>query len=68
MYAHMSRRPTLRRSETVTAGERIGSVGSSGNASGCHLHFEIWTAPGWYEGGYPMPTVGRLMRSWDTRS
>ena len=25
----------------------------TGNASTCHLHFEIWTAPGWYEGGSP---------------
>ena len=25
--------------------ERIGEVGESGNASGCHLHFEEWTGP-----------------------
>jgi murein DD-endopeptidase MepM/ murein hydrolase activator NlpD len=65
MYAHMLRRTPLRRSARVATGERIGTVGRSGNASGCHLHFEIWTAPGWYEGGAPMPAVGRLLRSWD---
>jgi murein DD-endopeptidase MepM/ murein hydrolase activator NlpD len=65
MYAHMLRRPTLRRGERVATGQQVGQVGSSGNASDCHLHFEIWTAPGWYEGGEPMPSVERLLRSWD---
>ncbi len=64
MYAHMLRRPVLRRRAQVVAGGEIGQVGSSGNASGCHLHFEIWTAPGWYEGGHPMPNVGQLLHSW----
>ena len=64
MYAHMLRRTPLRRRAYVAAGEEIGQVGSSGNASGCHLHFEIWTAPGWYEGGHPMPNVGQLLHSW----
>ena len=65
MYAHMLRRSPLRKGGYVAAGEEIGLVGSSGNASGCHLHFEIWTGPGWYEGGHPMPNVGQLLRSWD---
>jgi murein DD-endopeptidase MepM/ murein hydrolase activator NlpD len=64
MYGHMLRRSALRRRAFVAAGEEIGQVGRSGNASGCHLHFEIWTAPGWYEGGHPMPNVGQLLRSW----
>jgi murein DD-endopeptidase MepM/ murein hydrolase activator NlpD len=68
MYAHLLRRPPLRRRAAVATGEQIGQVGSSGNASGCHLHFEIWTAPGWYEGGFPMPAVGRLLRDWDAWS
>jgi murein DD-endopeptidase MepM/ murein hydrolase activator NlpD len=68
MYAHMLRRPALRKGARVDAGQEIGQVGSSGNASGCHLHFEIWTAPGWYEGGHPMPNVGRLLHSWAGKS
>jgi murein DD-endopeptidase MepM/ murein hydrolase activator NlpD len=65
MYAHMVRRSPLRRGARVATGQQIGQVGDSGNASGCHLHFEIWSAPGWYEGGAPMPSVGRLLHTWD---
>ena len=65
MYAHLLRRSPLREGARVRTGQVIGNVGQTGNASGCHLHFEIWTAPGWYEGGNPMPSVARLLRAWD---
>ena len=32
---------------------------------GCHLHFEMWTKPGWYEGGHAMPSVTRHLKAWD---
>ncbi|HET7418066.1 MAG TPA: M23 family metallopeptidase [Solirubrobacterales bacterium] len=42
-YAHMPRPARVRGGERVWEGERIGSVGETGNAvgTGCHLHFEI---------------------------
>lgn len=66
-YMHMRSRSPFRVGDRVRTGQRIGSVGDSGNASGCHLHFEIWTAPGWYEGGRPIDPW-RPLRLWDRRS
>jgi exonuclease III len=39
-YAHMLA-ITVTAGERVTAGQTIGDVGDLGNASGCHLHFEV---------------------------
>lgn len=42
-YSHLARAPRLRAGDVVRTGERIGSVGLSGNARtiGCQLHFEL---------------------------
>jgi murein DD-endopeptidase MepM/ murein hydrolase activator NlpD len=62
VYMHMQRKPLVKQGERVEAGESLGAVGESGSAQGCHLHFELWTAPGWYRGGEavdPLPTLRR---------
>lgn len=64
VYMHLAHTPRLRARETVETDQRIGSVGATGNAWGCHLHFELWTAPGWYAGGEPFDPLPRLRR-WD---
>lgn len=51
VYMHLESRATLAVGARVEAGGAVGYVGDTGRASGCHLHFEIWTAPGWYSGG-----------------
>ena len=64
-YMHLQAPPEVRRGAKVTAGQRVGRVGDTGRATGCHLHFEQWTAPGWYEGGEaidPLPLLRRLDR------
>ncbi|MEW2385627.1 M23 family metallopeptidase [Micromonospora sp. NPDC047707] len=42
-YCHLVTKPRVRVGQTVAAGEVIGQVGSSGNSSGPHLHFEVHT-------------------------
>lgn len=39
-YGHM-RSLRVRQGEEVRAGQQLGEVGDLGNASGCHLHFEV---------------------------
>ncbi len=43
MYAHMSSRAASVGS-TVSQGQVIGYVGSTGNSTGNHLHLELWTS------------------------
>jgi hypothetical protein len=40
-YCHLMRRPAVRVGQQVAVRELIGQVGSSGNSSGPHLHFEV---------------------------
>ncbi|HYH54925.1 MAG TPA: peptidoglycan DD-metalloendopeptidase family protein [Solirubrobacterales bacterium] len=67
MYAHMAEPSPLRVGETVRTGQPIGVVGTTGSSSACHLHFEMWSAPGWYEGGSPIDPLGYLQK-WDAYS
>lgn len=67
MYAHLAEPSPLQEGETVRTGQPIGVVGDTGNSQGCHLHFEIWGAPGWYEGGSPFDPLPYLLK-WDAYS
>jgi len=64
MYAHLREPASVRRGQRVETGQPIGVVGDTGDASACHLHFELWTAPGWYRGGEPIDPLPTLKR-WD---
>ena len=67
MYAHLAEPSPLRTGDTVRTGQPIGIVGETGDAQGCHLHFEMWGAPGWYEGGSPFDPLPYLQK-WDAYS
>ncbi len=61
-YMHMQQRSTVKVGAKVFAGQRLGRVSDSGSASGCHLHIELWTAPGWYKGGEPYDSLPLMKR------
>ena len=62
-YAHMPSPASVKKGGRVWEGERVGSVGETGNAvgTGCHLHFEI------HARGVPMDPAPALHR-WDRYS
>jgi murein DD-endopeptidase MepM/ murein hydrolase activator NlpD len=67
MYAHLAQPSPLHTGEPVRTGQPIGIVGQTGDATACHLHFEIWTGPGWYQGGSPIDPLPYLEK-WDRYS
>jgi murein DD-endopeptidase MepM/ murein hydrolase activator NlpD len=67
VYMHLDQPTPFRAGDRVYTGQTIGAVGESGNARGCHLHFELWGAPGWYDGGDPFDPQPAL-RAWDSWS
>jgi murein DD-endopeptidase MepM/ murein hydrolase activator NlpD len=67
VYMHLRDAPLVKKGDRVYTGQLIGYVGDTGDADGCHLHFEIWSAPGWYEGGSPVDPLPSLT-AWDRHS
>lgn len=66
-YMHMRSAALVDVGDRIAAGTRVGYVGETGRATGCHVHFELWTAPGWYTGGRAVDPLPQLKR-WDRTS
>jgi murein DD-endopeptidase MepM/ murein hydrolase activator NlpD len=66
-YMHLRAPSPLHTGDPVRTGQPIGIVGDTGDATACHLHFELWTPPGWYEGGSPVDPLPYL-KKWDSYS
>ena len=57
----------VRRVYPVATGQPTCFVGATGDARGCHVHFEVWSAPGWQSGGSAVDPLPSL-RAWDDRT
>ena len=65
-YMHLAGPPVVRLKQKVAPGQLVGYVGDTGNASGCHLHFELWVGR-WYRGGRAVNPTPHLQH-WDAYS
>ena len=59
MYAHLAARASVSKGQIVQPGQQIGIVGRTGDATACHLHFELWLGK-WYRGGHPVDPMPYL--------
>jgi murein DD-endopeptidase MepM/ murein hydrolase activator NlpD len=66
VYMHLIKPAAVKPGELVGAGQKVGYVGQTGDATGCHLHFEYWEGV-WYGGGHPVDPLPYL-RSLDAKS
>jgi murein DD-endopeptidase MepM/ murein hydrolase activator NlpD len=65
VYLHMNEPSRAKRGQSVSAGERLGSLGCTGSCSGDHLHFEIRRGRG-LEGPAEDPLP--VLRRWAAKS
>jgi hypothetical protein len=67
MFAHCVKESfTVAAMQTVGAGQQLCSVGQTGDATGSHLHFEMWVG-GWQAaGGHPIDPLPYL-QAWERR-
>ena len=66
VYMHLQAPSPLLKGGKVVKGQFVGGVGDTGNASDCHLHFEIWKGK-WYRGGRALDPMASL-QAWDAYS
>ena len=66
VYAHLKGKASVGQGSKVKTGERIGKVGATGNASGCHLHFEYHK--GDWPGSRPTSAATKRLKAWDKYS
>ena len=64
-YMHLREPASVVPGQTLVAGQPVGAVGDTGNAAGCHLHFEVWEGA-YYGGGAPIDPMPFLTQ-WERK-
>jgi murein DD-endopeptidase MepM/ murein hydrolase activator NlpD len=64
VYMHLAVPAAVTVGQLLVPGQQIGIVGRTGDATACHLHFELWTKKGYYRGGHPINPIITL-QAWD---
>jgi murein DD-endopeptidase MepM/ murein hydrolase activator NlpD len=63
VFMHLRSGSTVvREGQSVRTGQQIADVGSTGESTGPHLHFEVWVGT-WYAGGHPVDPLP-LLQAW----
>jgi murein DD-endopeptidase MepM/ murein hydrolase activator NlpD len=63
VFMHLRAGSTIvKEGQSVRTGQRIADIGSTGESSGPHLHFEVWVGL-WYAGGHPIDPLP-LLQAW----
>ncbi len=47
LYAHMKEKPSVKVGAKIKAGQKLGTMGNTGNSYGAHLHIEIQSGATW---------------------
>ena len=63
---HLIKPAAVEPGQVVSAGQKVGYVGQTGDATGCHLHFEFWRGV-WYGGGHPIDPL-HFLKELDRKS
>jgi murein DD-endopeptidase MepM/ murein hydrolase activator NlpD len=66
VYMHLATPAYVKTGAPVAAGQQVGIVGQTGDATGCHLHFEYWQGD-WFGGGHPIDPLP-FLKAWDPSS
>jgi murein DD-endopeptidase MepM/ murein hydrolase activator NlpD len=65
LYMHFVNPPVVPLGSAVTTRQHVGNVGHTGDATGCHLHFEMHEGKGW---GGTLINPTPLLKYWDSYS
>lgn len=59
-FCHLKERPSYHEGETITRGQKIGTMGNTGKSSAAHVHSDI--VPGWVDKVYRLSDIYDMIK------